>query len=119
MITYRYREEASKGRRPSPLPQSTGRALAFSPLSTIVGFGSLMISHHWGIFSVGLPLTIGVAGVLLASVTVLPSLLTILSTGESARVDATETADPPAPAAQPASNAHQCQLRPTLANRRT
>jgi hopanoid biosynthesis associated RND transporter like protein HpnN len=119
MITYRYREEASKGRRPSPLPQSTGRALVFSSLSTIVGFGSLMISHHWGIFSVGLLLTVGVASVLLASVTVLPSLLTILSTGENAGVDATETADPPAPAARPASDAHQCQLRPTLANRRT
>jgi len=79
MIIYRYREEASKGWRPSPLPQSTGRAVVFSSLSTIVGFGSLMISRHWGIFSVGLLLTVGVASVLLASVTVLPSLLAILS----------------------------------------
>jgi hypothetical protein len=38
-----------------------------------------MISRHWGIFSVGLLLTAGVASALLASVTVLPSLLAILA----------------------------------------
>jgi predicted RND superfamily exporter protein len=119
MIISRYREEASKARPPSPLPQSTGRAVVFSSISTIVGFGSLMISRHWGIFSVGLLLTIGVASVLLASVSVLPSLLTILSTGEKARADATQTDDPPSPAAQPGSNAHQRQPRPTLSNGRT
>jgi predicted RND superfamily exporter protein len=79
MIVYRYREERRKSTMPSPLPQSTGRAVAFSSLSTIVGFGSLMISHHWGIFSIGLLLTVGVSAVLLASLTVLPSLLRLLS----------------------------------------
>jgi predicted RND superfamily exporter protein len=118
MIVYRYREEASKGWRPSPLPPSTGRAMVFSSLSTIVGFGSLMISDQQGIFSIGLLLTMGVASVLLASVTVLPSLLTILSTGEHARADATDTDDPPSPAAPPGSNAHQCQLRSTRADGR-
>jgi hopanoid biosynthesis associated RND transporter like protein HpnN len=118
MIIYRYREEASKGRRPAPLPPSTGRAVVFSSLSTIVGFASLMISDQQGIFSIGLLLTMGVASVLLASVTVLPSLLTILSTGEHARADATDTDDPPSAAAQPGSNAHQCQLRSTRADGR-
>ncbi len=79
MIVYRYREERRKSQMPSPLPQSTGRPVAFSSLSTIVGFGSLMISHHWGIFSIGLLLTVGVSAVLLASLTVLPSLLRLLS----------------------------------------
>jgi hypothetical protein len=41
MIVSRYREESSKARRPSPLPWSTGRAVVFSSLPTIVGFGSL------------------------------------------------------------------------------
>jgi predicted RND superfamily exporter protein len=102
MIIYRYREEARKVRRPSPLPQSTGRAVVFSSLSTIVGFGSLMISRHWGIFSVGLLLTVGVASVLLASVTVLPSLLTILSTIGRERADETDMDDEPSAAATPA-----------------
>jgi uncharacterized protein len=78
MIVYRYREESRKSQKPSPLPQSTGRPVAFSSLSTIVGFGSLMISHHWGIFSIGLLLTVGVSAVLFASLTVLPSLLSLL-----------------------------------------
>jgi uncharacterized protein len=78
MIVYRHREERGR-RRPLPLPQSTGRAVVFSTLSTIIGFGSLMISHHRGIFSIGLLLTLGVVSVLLASITTLPSLLSILS----------------------------------------
>jgi hopanoid biosynthesis associated RND transporter like protein HpnN len=78
MIVYRHREERGR-RRPLPLPQSTGRAVVFSTLSTIIGFGSLMISHHRGIFSIGLLLTLGVASVLLASLTTLPSLLSLLS----------------------------------------
>jgi uncharacterized protein len=90
MIVYRYREESSKAGRPSPLPLSTGRAVLFSSLSNIVGFGSLMISRHWGIFSIGLLLTIGVASVLLASVTVLPSLLAILSATGRERADETD-----------------------------
>jgi hypothetical protein len=79
MIIYRHREERDRAQRPLPLPQSTGRAVVFSTLSTIIGFGSLMISHHRGIFSIGLLLTLGVAGVLLASITTLPSLLALLS----------------------------------------
>jgi len=78
MIVYRHREARGR-RRPLPLPQSTGRAVVFSTLSTIIGFGSLMISHHRGIFSIGLLLTLGVASVLLASLTTLPSLLSLLS----------------------------------------
>ena len=42
-----------------------------------------MISRHRGIFSVGLLLTVGVASVLLASVTVLPSLLALLASGQT------------------------------------
>jgi uncharacterized protein len=79
MIVYRQREERDRRQRPLPLPQSTGRAVVFSTLSTIIGFGSLMISQHRGIFSIGLLLTLGVASVLLASLTTLPSLLSILS----------------------------------------
>src|SRR5262249_49127242 len=79
MIVYRYREARRTRQRTLPLPPTTRRALVFSTLSTIIGFGSLMISQHRGIFSIGLLLTLGVASVLLASLTTLPSLLSILS----------------------------------------
>jgi uncharacterized protein len=88
MIVSRDREERRTRQRPLPLPQSTGRAVVFSTLSTIIGFGSLMISHHRGIFSIGLLLTLGVASVLLASITTLPSLLSILSSRSRKAADA-------------------------------
>jgi uncharacterized protein len=118
MIVSRYREESRKAQRPSPLPHSTGRPVVFSSLSTIVGFGSLMISRQQGIFSIGLLLTLGVASVLLASMAVLPSLLAILSARGSARVGATEAEDEPSATAKPGTHAHQGQLRPTLADER-
>ena len=58
MIVYRYREESGGLRTPSPLPRSTGRAVVFPSLSTVVGFGSLIISRLWGIFGIDLLLDI-------------------------------------------------------------
>jgi uncharacterized protein len=85
MIVYHAREEGRRSLVPWPLPQSTGRAVVFSALSTIIGFGSLMISRHQGIWSIGLLLTLGVGSVLLASLTVLPSLLAVLAEGGGKR----------------------------------
>ena len=46
-----------------------------SGLTTIVGFGSLMIADHRGIFGLGLLLTLGTATSLIAALVVLPVLL--------------------------------------------
>jgi hypothetical protein len=54
---------------------STGQSVALFSLSTMVGFGSLMVARHYGIFSMGLLLTLAVGNVLLVSLTVLPVLL--------------------------------------------
>ena len=78
LIMYRYLEERRGSRAPDPLPKSTGKAVALSALTTMVGFGSLMISRHRGIYSIGLLLLFGVGFVLLASLTVLPALLRIV-----------------------------------------
>jgi hopanoid biosynthesis associated RND transporter like protein HpnN len=48
-------------------------------LTTIVGFGSLMIASHQGIFSLGLLLTLGTACGLVAALIVLPVLLSLIS----------------------------------------
>jgi uncharacterized protein len=61
------------------LDRSTGQAITLASLTTMVGFGSLMISSHRGIHSLGLLVTLGVGSVLLASLTVLPSLLAVLA----------------------------------------
>jgi uncharacterized protein len=103
MIISRYQEERSRSRIPLPLPKSTGQAVVFSALSTVVGFGSLMISHHQGIFSIGLLLTCGVGSVLLASLTVLPSLLALLSATGRARSGVEAECGEPLELAQPVS----------------
>ena len=54
---------------------STGQAVALFSLTTMVGFGSLMIAKYYGIFSMGLLLSLAVGSVLVASLIVLPVLL--------------------------------------------
>ncbi len=75
LIVHRYREEAES----AVLPRSLGKAVALSCLTTMIGFGSLLIAHHRGAFSIGLLVTLGVGSVLLVSLTVLPALLTVVA----------------------------------------
>jgi uncharacterized protein len=50
-------------------------------LTTITGFGSLMIAHHRGMWSLGLLLTLGTAVSLVAALAVLPSLMRLFVGG--------------------------------------
>ena len=74
-IVHRYREEADKSI--NILSRSTGQGVVLSSLTTMIGFGSLMVADHQGVYSLGLVLTLGVGCCLLASVTVLPSILVL------------------------------------------
>ena len=60
-------------------PKSVILGVTLSWLTTIAGFGSLMVAHHHGIFSLGLVLTIGSTASLIGSVFVLPVLLGLLA----------------------------------------
>jgi predicted RND superfamily exporter protein len=60
---------------------SMGRAITLSTLTTMAGFGSLIIARHQGIHSVGALLTLAMAACLLASLVVLPSILRVLPEG--------------------------------------
>lgn len=71
-IVKRYEQEGRKG---PIIANSTGRAVFLSATTTMVGFGSLMVASHQGIFSLGFLLSVGVGSILLASLTVLPALL--------------------------------------------
>ncbi|HSB60178.1 MAG TPA: MMPL family transporter, partial [Vicinamibacteria bacterium] len=57
------------------IARSTIMAVLVNGLTTMAGFGSLMIADHRGIFGLGLLLTIGMAATLVASLVVLPVLL--------------------------------------------
>lgn len=54
---------------------STPRAVFYSALTTLVGFGSLMFSPHEGTASMGILLTVGLAFTLICTLIILPSLL--------------------------------------------
>src|SRR5499426_3469658 len=58
--------------------QSTGKAVVLATLTTIAGFGSLMVARHAGIFSFGFLVALSVACNLVAVFTVLPLLLRIV-----------------------------------------
>lgn len=74
-ILNRYAEEL----HPSILAKSTGKAVLVSGLTTIAGFGSLIIAEHRGIRSLGIIMSIGVATCMIVGLTFLPALLNVLS----------------------------------------
>jgi predicted RND superfamily exporter protein len=76
-IVHRYREETEK--TINILSKSTGRGVILSSLTTMIGFGSLMVADHQGIYSLGMVLTLGVGCCLIASITLLPAILQLFT----------------------------------------
>ena len=74
-ILNRFAEE----KNPSILGKSTGKAVFISALNTIAGFGSLILAKHQGIRSLGYVMSIGVAMCMIAGLTFLPAILSLLS----------------------------------------
>jgi predicted RND superfamily exporter protein len=60
---------------PGQLPLSTGKGVILAALTTTVGFGSLIICRHRGIFSLGLLSFVGSLFVLAAAVLLVPAVL--------------------------------------------
>jgi len=63
------------------LPFSTIKGVLLAGLTTTVGFGSLIISDHQGIYSLGLLAVIGSLSILTAAIFFLPSILCLISRG--------------------------------------
>jgi uncharacterized protein len=74
-ILNRFAEE----QHPSILARSTGKAVLVSGLTTIAGFGSLILAQHRGIRSLGLIMSIGVATCMIVGLTFLPAILNWLT----------------------------------------
>lgn len=81
-LVHRVREEGSAE---GLLTTSTSRAVLLSFLSTMIGFGCLMVADHYGIFSLGLLLTIAVGSALVVALTALPALLLYVSPQREAK----------------------------------
>ena len=63
---------------PYRISASTANAVLVDALTTILGFGALMVASHRGLESLGRVLTLGVATCTLTSLIILPAILTIL-----------------------------------------
>lgn len=74
-ILIRFKQDA----RPTILAKSTGKAILVSALTTMAGFGSLILARHQGIASLGIIMAIGTGLCLLSALTVLPALLIFLN----------------------------------------
>ena len=66
----------------------TAKAIAVAALTTMVGFGSLVLSHYPGLRSVGAAAILGALFTALLSITLLPAVLTRL--GRSCQPDCPE-----------------------------
>ena len=64
---------------------STINAIMLTSTTTMVGFGSMLVSAHRGLFSLGAVLTIGVGACLFVSLVTLPAFLTLISRHRSSR----------------------------------
>lgn len=73
-LVHRWRE----GAPPATLCASaTGHAVALSAATTMLGFGSLLLAHHRGIWSLGLVMVLGLGAVLAAGLLVLPAAMAL------------------------------------------
>jgi hypothetical protein len=68
---------------PYRMSASIGSSVMLTSLTTMIGFGSLMIASHKGLQSLGRVLTIGVSCCLFTSLVILPALLVWLSRNRS------------------------------------
>ena len=63
---------------------STINAIMLTSLTSMIGFGSMMLAAHRGLASLGLVLVIGVGSCLFVSLVTLPAILTLVSRREQA-----------------------------------
>jgi hypothetical protein len=89
-IVHDFREQKGRFR----LEPSTAVAVLVDALTTIVGFGAMMIATHRGLQSLGRVLTLGVTCCLFTSLIMLPALLTWVSWNRKSEDDEEETIRP-------------------------
>ncbi|HUY90346.1 MAG TPA: MMPL family transporter [Pirellulales bacterium] len=85
-LIHEYREQ----RGPYRMSPATAVAVMVDGLTTVVGFGSLMIASHRGLQSLGRVLTLGVTCCMFTSIVMLPAFLTWLSRNRQAEPEAAE-----------------------------
>jgi predicted RND superfamily exporter protein len=70
---------------PFRIDPSTARAVFYSALTTLASFGSLALSVHPGMGSMGKLLTVGIVLMLVCNLIVLPALIELIGRRTAAR----------------------------------
>ena len=86
-ILTRFAEE----KNPAILAKSTGKAVLVSGLTTVAGFGSLILAKHQGIVSLGFVMSVGVAAAMLGGLISLPALLVLFRREPRPRKEPSDT----------------------------
>jgi len=81
-IVHRWRAEPFG--RPAGLSGGTGRGITLTMLTTMIGFGCMLVAEHRGIRSLGFVMLAGLGVTLLACYSVLPALLRLRTTPPAA-----------------------------------
>jgi hopanoid biosynthesis associated RND transporter like protein HpnN len=82
---------ARRGRRSYTLAATTGKGIAVSAITTALGFGTLMVARHKGLAGLGLVLTLGVLGCMVAALVLLPAALRLMSKRPAAKALPSQT----------------------------
>lgn len=82
-IIHRYRQD--RDTRPLGLSGGTGKGIALTSYTTMIGFGALIFASHRGIAGLGLVLTVGIGMTLLACWTIMPAWLELRSRRQQRR----------------------------------
>ena len=78
-IVHDYRRQIARGIREYAPSGDTLLGVILTSLTSIVGFGSLLIAGHRGLVSVGIVMAIGVGSCLLVALILLPAILTLVA----------------------------------------
>ncbi len=78
-VLHDYLSREKKPGKPYRLSRSTGMGILVAALTTILGFGTLMISSHRGLVGLGFILSLGVGTCMLTSLVFLPAVLNLRS----------------------------------------
>jgi hypothetical protein len=70
---------------PFGLAGGSGRAITLTTLTTVVGFAVMMVGEHRGIWSLGFVMSVGLTGVWIATILLIPSVLSLRHAGPPAR----------------------------------
>jgi len=78
-VVHDYRRQVARGSRSYVPSGEIVMGVILTSLTTVVGFGSLLIAGHQGLVSVGVVMAVGVTSCLLVALIPLPALLTLVA----------------------------------------